>query len=249
MRRRLAIPALAAFVLACGGAAAAWSAIRRPEETPAMRGREVARRLGCFACHGDGGMAGASDPRAPARRVPGWDGRTAAMFVTSDEEFREWVLHGRLSAPERAAESAGLIPMPAYEGRLSRGELDDLVAYFRAVCGWPDAMPDPAYRGMRAAERLGCFGCHGPSGMGGTPNPGSFKGHIPAWDGEEFEELVRDDDELREWILDGRIERLASSPLARPFLDAQVIQMPAYRDALRDGELDDLVQLVHWVRR
>ena len=50
-------------------------------------------------------------------------------------------------------------------------------------------------------------------GAGGVPNPGSFKGYVPGFWGADFDELVRDDAELREWIETGRVRRIAEHPV------------------------------------
>ena len=131
---------------------------------------------------------------------------------------------------------------------LSPDELDDLVAYFRARSWWTPDIPDAAREGREIAMRLGCFGCHGPSGIGGVPNPGSLKGHIPPWDGHEFDELVHSESELREWILDGPIKRLRDNPLAMHFLEAQKTAMPAYRQYISGDELDRMVAYIQWMR-
>ena len=73
----------------CGVALYAW---RQPETTPAMRGAEVARRTGCFGCHGEGGLVRVADPASPGSTVPGWDAGTAAMFVKSERDIREWIV-------------------------------------------------------------------------------------------------------------------------------------------------------------
>lgn len=226
----------------------AWTYWREPETTEAMRGAEVARKLGCFGCHGPGGFGGIADPVSPSGKVPGWDGGTAALYVENEQQIREWVLYGAPRQRSRPEDRHGLIQMPAYEGLLSERELDDVVAYFRSVSGWDTGIPEKAYEGNKIASRLGCFGCHGPSGMGGVANPGSLKGRIPPWDGDEFAELVRDDDELREWILDGRPRRLWENPAARHFLEAQKTQMPAYRDHLSEGDLEKIVAYIRWLR-
>ncbi|MBI2190381.1 MAG: c-type cytochrome [Planctomycetes bacterium] len=237
-------------------AAAAVAYTRRPHLTAPMRGQALALKLGCFGCHGPEGIRGISDPASKSGRVPAWDGGIAARYVESEQDIREWILDG---APRRlAADSQGpagdrlsprpLVPMPAYRGLLSSQDLDDLVAYFLAVSGWDPKMPDPPYEGKKVADRMGCFGCHGPSGRTGVPNPGSFKGYIPPWDGDDFGELVRDETELREWILDGKTKRLDSHPVARTFLERQKIQMPAYRGYLSKEELDKIVLYIQWLR-
>lgn len=224
---------------------------RRAEVTPAIQGQEVARGLGCFACHGPGGVGGVADPTNPAGRVPDWSPGTADMFVSSEADIREWILHGAPHndpAKHIGVESKHFIPMPAYEGLLSEADLQALVAFFRAVSGWAPDIPDQAHEGRQIARRLGCFQCHGPSGMGGVPNPRSFTGFIPPWDGEAYEELVRNEQELSEWILNGKIERLWKNPVARYFLQRQIIQMPAYRAHLSDDELGKIVAYIEWLR-
>ena len=84
-------------------------------------------------------------------------------------------------------------------------------------------------------------------GIGGMPNPGSLKGYIPGFGGEDFDELVRNDDELRGWIAEGGIPRLRNDPLASYFIERQRIQMPAFKDRLKPDEIDALVAYVRWL--
>jgi mono/diheme cytochrome c family protein len=100
---------------------------------------------------------------------------------------------------------------------------------------------------VAGAGRLGCFGCHGPAGAVGTANPRSFKGYIPPWRGKDFAELVRNEEELKSWIMDGSIPRLRSNAIARFFTKRQVVQMPAYRDALSASELKDIMTYIQWL--
>ena len=103
---------------------------RKPESTAAMRGERIAWSMGCFGCHGPGGIDGIADPRSPGGTVPGWDGGTVATFVKNEQELREWILYGGPRQQSMAGAdtmSENLIPMPAYEGHLSDQELDDLV--------------------------------------------------------------------------------------------------------------------------
>ena len=127
--------------------------------------------------------------------------------------------------------------------------MDDLVAYIKAVGDVERPQEPGAEAGRAAAERLGCFGCHGPQGRGTPPNPRSFKGYIPAWDGADFADLARSDAEIREWIVDGRPRRLREDRLARFFMDRQVIQMPAYRGRITPDEVEQIVRYIRWLRR
>lgn len=242
--------AFAAAVLA--GTAAAVTLRHRRELTPALRGERVALAQGCLACHGPEGRGGVANPGARSGTVPGWDGPTLATYARDRAEIVEWIMAGkpaRIDAGEAQAGRQPLLPMPAYRGQLSARELDDLLAYLQAVSLFDVEIPEPAYEGWKISQRLGCFGCHGPSGIGGMPNPGSFKGHIPPWDGNEFAELVRNEAELREWILAGRPKRLAEHRLARFFLDRQVVQMPGYRAHLSEDEVNKIVAFIQWRRQ
>jgi mono/diheme cytochrome c family protein len=137
--------------------------------------------------------------------------------------------------------------MPAWRDRLSSAEVDHLVAYVEAVA---DFHPVPAAiaAGRDDAARLGCFACHGPQGRGDTPNPGSLKGYIPSWSGADFEELAKDDGEIREWIRDGGPRRLRENPVAAFFLRRQAIRMPAYGDRVTDEEIARITAYVRWLR-
>jgi len=39
----------------------------------------------------------------------------------------------------------------------------------------------PELRGREVAAGLGCFGCHGPDGERGIPDPKARSGEVPAW--------------------------------------------------------------------
>jgi mono/diheme cytochrome c family protein len=138
--------------------------------------------------------------------------------------------------------------MPAFGDRLSESEIDDLVAYVMAVSalGMPD---DPAVRrGYDRARALGCFGCHGAGGRLAQPSPGSLKGYIPSWDGDDFPELVRDRAEFGEWVEEGMSARFRASPFAREYLDRPPVRMPAYKDHLEPGDVDAMWSYVEWLR-
>ena len=102
--------------------------------------------------------------------------------------------------------------------------------------------------GRDVALRFGCFGCHGPEGRGTVANPGSLKGYIPAWDGDDYLELVRSDEEFRQWVRNGVSDRFRNNPAASIFLDRQATPMPAYGDLIDDESLDALLAYVEWAR-
>src|SRR5437899_791643 len=96
------------------------------------------------------------------------------------------------------------------------GALPALRAWWR----WRESDPVVA-RGRERMVKFRCESCHGIGGSGGVANPGSFKGYVPGWLGDDFKDLARDDSELRQWILDGGVERLAKDHLAVFFLTRQ----------------------------
>jgi len=222
------------------------------EVTPAERGHQVALRAGCFNCHGANGNGGVKNPGSEDGEVPGFSGGTPMMWVKNEEELRGYVLDG---APERKRNDprykqkmeAQLLAMPAYRGYLSSRELDDIIAYIRAASGLITPTDELAAQGQDLAFRLACFQCHGPMGAGISRNLGSLKGYIPGWWGTDFRDLVRSDDELREWILGGEIPRIRDNPFANYFMRRQRVSMPAYRDFITDAQLQALMRYVRWV--
>jgi mono/diheme cytochrome c family protein len=214
-----------------------------------QRGWSVAEARGCFGCHGPGGVTG-----QPELGVPAFSREDLEAYVKNEGEIREWILDGmprrlRQEPGEQSGEDASLTAMPAWRGILSPREVDDLVAYIEAVGEVRRPQEAGAEAGRTAAQRLGCFGCHGPQGLGSAPNPRSLKGYIPSWDGADFAELARSDAEVREWIVDGRPRRLREGRLARFFMDRQVVQMPAYRGRITPEEVEQVLGYIRWLRR
>jgi mono/diheme cytochrome c family protein len=139
--------------------------------------------------------------------------------------------------------------MPAYRAFLTPHQLDDLTAYLRATSGQILPKDDSQiFRGAELAIELECFTCHGPLGAGGVANPGSFKGYVPSFWGRDFDDLVRDDAELRQWLVHGQVPRIAEHPIGGWFFRRQALKMPAYGDRLTDADLDALVAYVRWIR-
>ncbi len=245
MRLLLAALALATVV-------SAWAIWLRPHLPAAERGRRIAERAGCFACHGAEGGRGSANPGRKDRTVPTWES-DLMMFAEDEQEVREWIRDGVPSERARsrswqADRDSGALRMPAFGRRLRRGQIEDLVVFVRAVAGEPAPEEASALRGRERAEALGCTGCHGPGGRFARPNPGSLKGYVPSWDGRDFVELVRGRREFDQWVTDGISRRFAAAPLARFFLERAHLRMPAYRRFLRAGDLDTLWAYVSWVR-
>lgn len=230
------------------------------------RGQALAERLGCFACHGPGGTSGIANPGSDEKTVPTWDGGTLMMYAKNEEEIREWILDGM---PQRLRgrhehhghnggedhhqghqhEGEALIDMPAFRDKVTSRELEDLVSFVKAV-GWTDEIQDPlARKGREVALEKGCLGCHGPEGRSPMPNPGSLKGYIPPWDSKDFGELVKNDEELEEWILNGVTRRFQNNRLANFFVERQKIHMPPYKKHLSPEELSALKAYIRWVAK
>jgi mono/diheme cytochrome c family protein len=245
MLRRIA--PVAVLLVASGLAALRWW--RTHDVGPVQRGARLAAERGCLACHGAGGRLADPEGTLGVGSVPSFEHDDVTSYAKSEAEIREWILDGK---PGRLREAQGdepapVLQMPAWRDRLSSREVDQLVAYVKAVSEF-DPIPEAAAAGRDAAARLGCFSCHGAQGRFDTPNPGSLKGHIPSWTGSDFLELARDDGEIREWIRDGSPRRLREDPVAAFFLRRQAIRMPAYGSRVSDEDLAQIVGYIQWLR-
>jgi len=217
-------------------------------------GRKVAVASGCFACHGANGSGGIANPEGKDGVVPALAGGELMMWAESPEELRHWILKGLpLNEQEqRSGLSAGqktgrALAMPAYEGRLSDAQMGDLIAYIKSISGLQFPGDSSTAAGLEKIYELGCFNCHGPMGTGGVANPGSLKGYIPGFFGEDYDELVPGRSDLQEWITDGVSKAMADNPIAAALLASQAIKMPAYGEHLSKDEIDDLAAAVQWL--
>lgn len=223
-----------------------------PEISAAARGRVLAEELGCFTCHGPLGRDGVVNPGSRYKTVPPFHEGTLMMFAASDQDLREYILHGaplaKLESEEYQDEMRRqAIRMPPFRDHVSDEDVEDLVAFLRASSDLLFPPEGPAEDGETLAQELGCFTCHGVMGSGGHPNPGSLKGYIPGFYGPDYAELVRDDGELRSWIENGGVPRLVDDPLAAYFLDRQRVQMPAYGGFLTEEQVQSLMAYVKWL--
>ena len=228
------------------------AASMRPRLTPPERGRRIAEANGCFSCHGPEGIQGVPNPDRADQTVPSFPG-TLMMYAKNADEVREWIEDGstsvkRASQTWRAEREKGALRMPAFENRLTSREIDDLVAFVLASAGDPAPQDSLPAAGVERAHDLGCFGCHGVGGRFARPNPGSFKGYVPPWDGPDFPELVSNRAEFEEWVNSGVSRRFESNPAASFFLKRAALHMPHYRKHLQPGDLDALWAYVTWLR-
>ncbi|NCP96530.1 MAG: hypothetical protein COW73_03285 [Nitrospirae bacterium CG18_big_fil_WC_8_21_14_2_50_70_55] len=236
-----------------GALVLAWAAYRwEVAPPPEVRGRRLAARLACAACHDLAGGPGAPNPGSREGRVPGWGGGNAMMYFPNPGDMAGWI---RDSAPTRYRDSAAfhaqrgrqLLTMAAYGPRLSPRDLADLVAFVSAVAGVAAPTAGAPAEGYAVAERSGCFHCHGAGGRGGVDNPGSFAGYVAGWWGHGYRALVHDRAELLAWIRDGYTARTHANPLLRRVLDRQQLHMPAYRAHLSEAEIEVLAAYIEWL--
>jgi mono/diheme cytochrome c family protein len=255
-RRRLVVGALLAIALA-QTAYLAYPAVRARmlelEVTEAARGQRLALELGCFACHGPGGDGTTKNPGSEEGTVPAFTERTQMMYVKTTDDLREYILDGaprrRREDPDyRAKMERAALHMPAYREFVTTSQVDDLVAYLRAASDQIVPDSEEAARGAELALELSCAACHGPLGAGGVPNPGSFKGYVPGFWAHDFDDLVRNDEELKQWIADGEIARIVDHPIGGRFFRRQAIKMPAYGRFRSEEDIRALMAYVRWIR-
>lgn len=209
----------------------------------------VARRQGCLGCH----AAPTGEPANPGSRwgaVPSFFGGNTMMYVRSPEEVLHWIAEGHARPDARRDASASSPPfrMKAFRGTLSGRQIRDLGAFVLAADGVLVAPRGPAARGAAVARKFACLSCHGAGGAGGHPNPGSLTGSVPGFVGPELPHLVRDREEFRQWVRQGRSRRFARDRLASYFLDRASLAMPAFGAAVGDDDLDALWAYVAWLR-
>jgi mono/diheme cytochrome c family protein len=239
-------------LLACVGVLAAFVFVTRPHLPAAERGRRLAEQQGCFGCHGAAGTKGAMNPGRSDKSVPTFAG-DLMMYADDAADVRAWILDGgtarkRASKSWQEARAAGAVHMPAFRGLLAPERIEELVAYVMLVSGSPEPEDSLAALGLERAQALGCTGCHGIGGRLARPNPGSFKGCVPSWDGADLPELVANEAEFAQWVRHGVSARFKANPIAMFFLKRGSLHMPAYEEHLAAGDLAALWAYVRWLR-
>lgn len=150
--------------------------------------------------------------------------------------------------PEDEEEKEGLIEMPSFKKWVSAEDVEDLVIFIKANATLLNPKTKHEKEGRNIMLETGCFSCHGPMGAGGIPNSGSFKGYIPSFIGDDYDELVKNEDELVEWIKTGKIKRFEKNILARFFTHRQVIKMPSYEKTLTNEQINKVTAYLSWLR-
>lgn len=99
---------------------------------PIERGKGVYKKYGCAGCHGPEGQGGVPNPNAKtAQQVPGL--KYVAEGYTKDE-LRKRILNGQREIPLLDPKKpAPPLYMPPWQGKITEGELDDLVAYLMSL--------------------------------------------------------------------------------------------------------------------
>ena len=181
-------------------------------------------QFACAACHGEQGKGGVS-PDVPALTEIGRQLTLAQLSSIVEHGL------GESANPQKPY-------MPVWGPVISKSQVNDLVEYIQA--GLPkvtDATPVPVPRGQGAAVagaalyvRYGCINCHGPSGLGGVPNPLSEDKTIPPLSGQDFRTEFNTDTKITEVIRSGSV--IGQAPIA---------SMPHWGGIIPDQDLADLV--------
>jgi mono/diheme cytochrome c family protein len=210
----------------CGGGGSGEGS--NPGDPQVAMGAHLFVQFACSACHGDQGKGGVSSD-VPALKDVG-----KSLTVSQLSSIINHGL-GESANPQKPY-------MPVWGPVISKSQVADLVSYVRA--GLPkvkDADPVPVPRDQGAAVagaalyvRDGCINCHGPSGLGGVPNPQSEDKIIPSLSGVEFREEFNTDEKVTEMIRSGSV--LGKPPIA---------SMPHWGGIIPD---DDLAALVAYLK-
>jgi mono/diheme cytochrome c family protein len=181
-------------------------------------------QFACAQCHGLDGRGGVS-PDVPALR-----GVASRLTVA---ELTQIIDHG-------LGESANPTKpyMPVWGAVISTTQVNDLVSYIRAGLpsvseNDPVAIPQgqgPAVAGAALYVRYGCINCHGPSGLGGVPNPLSPDKAIPPLSGGGFRHDFPTDKAIADIIRSGSV--IGKAP---------IVSMPHWGGIIPQSNIDDLI--------
>ncbi len=184
-------------------------------------------QFACAQCHGDRGRGGVS-PAVPALSGVGKEFSVAQMRSIIDHGL------GESANPTKPY-------MPVWGAVISNQQVADLVSYIRA--GLPAVAgtePPPVLNHQgKVAEgsvlyvRYGCINCHGPSGLGGVPNPQSPDKTIPPLSGQDFRTEFDTDAKITDIIRSGSV--IGKAP---------IVSMPHWGGIIPDDQLQALVAYI-----
>ncbi len=195
-----------------------------PSDPHAAMGAHLFVQFACSSCHGEQGKGGVSSD------VPALTDVGQSLTVS---QLSKIINHG-LGESENPQKPY----MPVWGPVISSTQVSDLVAYIKA--GLPkvkDAAPVavPHDQGAPVAgaalyQRYGCINCHGPSGLGGVPNPLSEDKAIPPLSGQDFREEFNTDVKIKQMIRSGSV-------IGKP----PITSMPHWGGIIPEEDLDELV--------
>ena len=216
------VATVALSLAACGGGKS--SEGTNPSDPHVAMGGHLFVQFACASCHGKQGKGGVS-PDVPALKDVGKSLTVAQLSSIINHGL------GESSNPQKPY-------MPVWGPVISESQVNDLAQYITA--GLPnvqDASPVSVPRDQGAAVagaalyvRNGCINCHGPSGLGGVPNPLSEDKSIPPLSGQDFRTEFNTDEKIKEMIRSGSV--IGKPPIA---------SMPHWGGILSDEDLADLV--------
>ena len=209
-------------VAGCGGGGGGEGI--NPSDPHAAMGAHLFVQFACSSCHGEQGKGGVS-PDVPALTDVGQSLTVSQLSTIINHGL------GESANPQKPY-------MPVWGPVISSTQVSDLVAYIKA--GLPkvkDATPVAVPRDQGAAvagaalyQRYGCINCHGPSGLGGVPNPLSEDKAIPPLSGQDFREEFNTDAKIKQMIRSGSV-------IGKP----PITSMPHWGGIIPEEDLDDLV--------
>jgi mono/diheme cytochrome c family protein len=207
----------------CGGSSST-SEGTNPSDPHVAMGAHLFVQFACSACHGEQGQGGVSSD-VPALTEVGKTLTLAQLTKIIDGGL------GESTNPQKPY-------MPVWGPVISPSQVSDLVAYLKA--GLPkvqDAAPVPVPReqglavaGAALYVRDGCINCHGPSGLGGVPNPLSEDKVVPPLSGQDFRDEFDTDAKIKEVIRSGSV-------IGRP----PIASMPHWGGIIPEDDLNALV--------
>jgi cbb3-type cytochrome c oxidase subunit III len=228
-RRAVAIASLAlaaASLLAFAGCGGGDSGTN-PSDPHVAMGGHLFVQFACSACHGEQGKGGVSKD-VPALKDVGSEFSVGQLTTIINHGL------GESENPQKPY-------MPVWGPVISQSQVNDLVEYLQA--GLPevkDATPVSVPREQGAAvagaalyQRYGCINCHGPSGLGGVPNPLSEDKTIPPLSGQDFREEFNTDEKITEMIRSGSV-------IGKP----PITSMPHWGGIISDDDLEALVAYI-----